>query len=408
MKSAKPVVILTLLVLAVTINYIDRGSLSVAKTDVAKDFGLDDVQMGWLFSAFSASYALCHLAAGWLVDRYDVKWVYAAGFLLWSVSTAAMGFFSGLVAFLILRILLGAGESVAFPATSRVIAANFSEHQRGLANALIDAGTKIGPALSTLLGGLVVARYDWRWLFIIVGVGSLFWLIPWLWAVPSQQKTKTHDPAARPPALPMEQMLRRPELWGTSLGFFCLGYAWYFVVFWLPSYLIEEKHFSKEEMAVYGSLPFWAMAGVSVLGGLASDRWISSGTSPTVVRRTFLIGGLVLCAIFMCLVPAGHGAAVCITLLVLACASLGLYTSNVWAVSQTLAGPAASGQWTGVQNFVGNLGGVVSPLATGAIVKYSGSYALAFLASSVVLAVGVLIYLKLVPRVEPLDWSQHP
>ncbi|QIF05026.1 MFS transporter [Roseimicrobium sp. ORNL1] len=406
MRSTKPTVILVLLVFAVTINYIDRGSLSVAKPNVGEEFGLDDVQMSWLFSAFSASYAICHLAAGWLVDRYSVKWVYAFGFLIWSLATVGMGLANGLVSLLILRVLLGAGESVAFPATSRVIVDNFNEQQRGLANALIDAGTKVGPALSTLVGGLVLARYGWRALFIIVGVASLFWLIPWLLAVPSEKHTAQQKHGTRPDATPMKEILKRPELWGTSLGFFCLGYAWYFVVFWLPSYLREGRGFTTEEMAVYGSLPFWAMAATSLTGGWISDRWISAGATPTKVRRSFLFGGLLLCAAFMWSITLATGSVMCIVLLIAACASLGLYTSNVWAVTQTLAGPTASGQWTGVQNFVGNLGGVVSPLVTGWIVKTTHSYTNAFIVSSIVLLAGVATYLLFVPRVQPIQWSK--
>jgi MFS family permease len=405
MRSSKPTVILVLLVLAVTINYIDRGSLSVAKPEVAKDFNLDPVQMGWLFSAFFWSYSVCHLAAGWLVDRYDVKWVYAIGFFIWSLATVAMGVFSGFAIFFALRLLLGIGESVAFPATSRIIVANFPERRRGLANSLVDAGSKIGPALSMLLGGLVVAEHGWRALFLIVGLGSLLWLIPWLTMVPSQKPLSPSDAGHRQ-ATPITELIKRREVWGTSLGFFCLGYVWYFLVSWLPSYLEEERGFSKEDMSIFGSLPFWAMAATSLTGGWLSDRWIAAGGTPTLVRRTFLIGGLLLCAGFMYPVTVVQDSTTCVVLLVAACASLGFYTSNAWAVTQTLAGPTAAGQWTGVQNFVGNLGGVVSPALTGWLVKETGSFNQPFIAATVVLVVGVTIYLTLVPRVEPLNWEQ--
>jgi MFS family permease len=405
MRSSKPPVILALLVLAVTIKYIDRGSVSIAKPEVAREFGLNDEQMGWLFSAFFWSYSLCHLAAGWLVDRFDVKWIYAWGFLIWSLATASMGIFSGFAVFFALRLMLGLGESVAFPATSRIIVANFGEHQRGMANALVDAGTKVGPALTMLVGGLVIAEYGWRTLFLVVGLGSLFWLVPWLMLVPSQKPAERSE-VARTPATPITALLVRREVWGTSLGFFCLGYVWYFLVTWLPSYLQDSRGFSKESMAIFGSLPFWAMAATSLTGGWLSDRWIRSGSSPTKVRRTFLIGGLLLCACFMYPATIVKDASTCIALLTASCASLGFYTSNAWAVTQTLAGPTASGQWTGVQNFVGNLGGVVSPALTGILVQQTKSYYLPFAVAASVLVLGVVIYLTLVPRVEPLVWEK--
>jgi nitrate/nitrite transporter NarK len=224
--------------------------------------------------------------------------------------------------------------------------------------------------------------------------------------VPSEKHAAQQKRGTRPDATPMKEILKRRELWGTSLGFFCLGYAWYFVVYWLPSYLREGRGFTTEEMAVYGSLPFWAMAATSLTGGWLSDRWISAGATPTRVRRSFLFGGLLLCAGFMWSITLATGSVMCIVLLIAACASLGLYTSNVWAVTQTLAGPTASGQWTGVQNFVGNLGGVVSPLVTGWIVKTTHSYTNAFIISSIVLLAGVGTYLLFVPRVQPIQWSK--
>lgn len=410
MDRTKKITLLVLLVLAVAINYIDRGSLSVAKPDLARDFQLDSTQMGFLFSAFFWSYALFQVAAGWLVDRYDVKWVYAIGFLVWSLSTAAMGILSGFWIFFTLRLLLGVGESVAYPATSRLLAANYAEEQRGFANALIDAGTKLGPALSTLLGGLVIAHYGWRALFLVVGLGSLLWLVPWLWLVPSERRASaanTPAPSSRGPVLPWTDLLARREVWVTSLGMFCLGYAWYFLLSWLPAYLVEERGFSKEDMALFGSLPFWAMAATSLLGGWVSDRWIRAGGTPTRVRKTFLVAGFLLCALFMVVAARASNPNVCIAFLTAACAALGFYSSNVWAVTQTLAGTLAAGRWTGLQNCVGNLGGVVSPIVTGLIVTRTGSYGLAFTASAAMLLFGALVYAFLLGRIAPLAWPEH-
>jgi MFS family permease len=316
-----------------------------------------------------------------------------------------MGFFAGFAVFFGLRLLLGIGESVAYPATSRILAANYPEEQRGFANALIDAGSKIGPALSMLLGGLVVANYGWRILFLLVGLGSLLWLIPWIWLVPSEKRLAAPENVTKQEtAVEWGSLLVRREVWGTSLGMFCLGYAWYFLVSWLPSYLEEERGFSKEEMAIFGSLPFWAMAVTSLAGGWFSDRWIRHGATPTRVRKTFIVAGFLLCAAFMVPAVMVQEAKLCVAFLTAACAALGFYTSNVWAVTQTLAGPAAAGKWTGIQNCIGNLGGVVSPALTGWLVTQTGSFTLAFACSSIVLVIGVGAYVFLVGRIAPLEW----
>jgi len=157
--------VLALLVASIFINFIDRSNLSVAVTDIEKELSLDDRQAGLLLSGFFWTYALFQIAAGWLVDRYNAYWVYAAGFLLWSVATALTGFGVGFAVLFGLRLVLGAGESVAYPAYSRIISDDFPERRRGLANALLDAGSKAGPAVGTLLGGLIVARFGWRPLF---------------------------------------------------------------------------------------------------------------------------------------------------------------------------------------------------------------------------------------------------
>lgn len=397
--------LLTLLVVAVGINYVDRGTLSVAKPDLAAEFRIDDTRMGFLFSAFFWSYALFQIVAGWFVDRYDVKWVYAIGFLVWSLATAAMGVLSGFWVFFALRLMLGIGESVAYPATSRILAANYEEERRGFANALIDAGTKVGPALSTLLGGLVVAHFGWRALFLVVGLGSLVWLIPWLALVPSEKRERVANHRTGS-GVPWSALLARREVWVTSLGMFCLGYAWYFLVSWLPAYLVEERGFSKEEMAIFGSLPFWAVAVTSLCGGWFSDRWIRAGGPPTRVRKTFLVTGFLLCALFMIVAVRAPDSGDCIGWLTASCAALGFFSSNVWAVTQTLSGAEAAGRWTGLQNCIGNLGGVVSPIVTGMIVTRTGSFQLAFTVSAAMLVIGAVLYALLLGRIVPVVWPE--
>ena len=135
--------------------------------------------MGVLLSSFFWSYAFFMILAGWLADSYGVRWVLGMGFLIWSLATLAMGFATSFAMLLAFRLMLGMGQSVAFPSYSKVIATEFAIHQRGVPNALIDAGSKIGPALGMLIGGLLLAAYGWRMLFLILGVAGLPWLVLW-------------------------------------------------------------------------------------------------------------------------------------------------------------------------------------------------------------------------------------
>ncbi len=395
--------IVVLLLLSVCINYVDRGSLSVAAPVIAKEFALSDRRLGYLLSAFFWSYTAFQLVVGWLVDRRDVKWVYAGGFLVWSLAMASTGLANSFAALFAARLVLGIGESVFLPSVSRIVVRLFPAERRGLPNALVDVGTKIGPGLSTLLGGLMIGRYGWRALFIGVGLASLLWLLPWIYSVPNDPLRREQQNAVGPG---MWQILSRRETWGTSLGMFALGYVWVFLLTWLPSYLVRERSYSVEQMAVFGSLPFWGMAVASLTGGWASDLWIARGGAPTRVRKTFAGTGLLLCAALMLPAAFVMNPTLSLGFLIAACVSLGIFTSNVWAITQTLAGPEAAGKWTGIQNFIGNLGGVISPVIAGWIAQETRSFFLAFALAALVLVLGAACYLVLVPRIEPIAWRQ--
>ena len=188
--------ILALLFVSSFLNYVDRSNLSVGATDIQRELGFTHYQLGLLLSAFFLTYATSQLfmVAGWFVDRFDVRWVFAIGFFIWSGATAVTGLVHGFAVIYCLRLLLGMGESISFPSYSRILATQYPEHHRGLANAIVDAGTKTGPALGTLLGGLLMAQFGWRTFFIALGLISLLWLIPWFkWMPKTEPLAKGED-----------------------------------------------------------------------------------------------------------------------------------------------------------------------------------------------------------------------
>jgi ACS family D-galactonate transporter-like MFS transporter len=393
--------LVALLSLSVFINYVDRGNLSVAAPVLTRELSLSPAQLGLLFSAFFWTYSLCQIPAGWLADRVNLKLLYAAAYTLWSVVTLVTGFTHSISALLIVRLFLGLGESVAYPACSQILVSNFSEHERGRANSLIEVGAKSGPALGTLLGGLVVAYWGWRVLFVAAGAIGLLWLVPWYFCAETGERVPRESSLPSPSFF---HVLGRRDTFGTSLGMFCYGYAWYFLLSWLPYYLVVERHLSVRAMAVVGALPFCGSALSVLVCGWASDRLIARGASVTRVRKSFVVGGLLLCTLML---PAAMVRDTSFALVLLAVVSLaaGLFSSNVWAITQTLAGRAAAGKWTGIQNATGNLGGVVSPLMTGLIVSRTHSFFLAFACAAAALVIGAGAYLFLVGKVMPLTWQ---
>jgi MFS transporter, ACS family, D-galactonate transporter len=395
--------VLALLVISIGINYIDRGSLSMAAPALSKELALSPAQLGLLFSAFFWSYAGFMVVAGWLTDRYNVGLVLGLGYLLWTLATFWTGLVTSLSALLAARILLGLGESVAFPTVSRIVATGFAINQRGVPNAMVDAGLKVGPALGMLVGGLVISHYGWRFLFLALGLGGMLWLIPWaLWAPRGGGASGDRHSLETGPGI--LQILRKRDAWGTFVGNFCCNYSYYFLLTWLPSYLVTERHLSMSRMAVLGSLPLWGSAITSLGGGWLSDRLITRGVSPTVARKSFVVTGLLMSALVL---PAGmvSDLKACIGLLILAYIAFGLFSSNHWAITQTLAGPLAAGRWTGLQNAISNLGGIIAPFVTGLIISRTGSYFMAFLLAAVVVVIGAAFYLFVVGEVAPVSWA---
>lgn len=357
-----------------------------------------------LSSAFFWTYASLQMVSGWLVDRWPVHRVLGAAYLVWSVSMGLTGLATGLGSLLVLRLLLGAGESAAYPSYSRVLAGSFRETQRGFANALIDAGSKVGPAIGVLAGGLAMERFGWRWFFLGMGGLSLLWLIPWIFysraAVPVAADDRERTASGSPS---IARILRERSAWGTFSGLLCANYAWYFMVFWLPPYFENERHLSHHDMSILGSAPFWGVAITSICSGWVSDRLIARGYSANAVRKSFLGAGLMLSTLML---PAMliRDNAVSLTLLTLACASYGIYSSNIWAATQTLAGPRAAGKWTGIQNALGNIPGMLGLWFTGWVIQETGRYFMAFVIACLFLVAGALSFVLGVRRVEPIQW----
>jgi ACS family D-galactonate transporter-like MFS transporter len=321
---------------------------------------------------------------------------------VWSAATAATGIVHAFIALFVLRLILGIGESVAFPSYSKIIALHFPEEHRGLANSAVAAGLVLGPGFGMLMGGMLMGRFGWRPFFVVLGLVSLLWLVPWVKLMPEARHSLHPDTAGGPT---LGEFLRLRSAWGTSLGLFCGNYVSYFLITWLPFYLVRERHFSMDEMAKIGGVAYLIGACCGTLSGWLSDRWIRTGETPTRVRKTFVGAGLALCGISLGL-SVVSGPRLCVVLLVLGVIFFSANASNNWAITQTLAGPQAAGRWTGFQNFVGNLSGVAAPAVTGFVVDRTGHFYWAFAIVTAVALTGTLFWVLVVGRVEQVAWGK--
>jgi MFS family permease len=383
---------LALLVISVCINYADRGNLGVAAKSLERELHLGQDQLGTLLGAFSLTYALALIAAGKLIDKWNVNWLYAAAFFFWSGATGATAIATGFWSILTLRLLLGVSESVAYPAYAKMIVTSFPEGLRGTANGLIDAGSKLGPAIGVYLGVKMLGSFTWRGMFAIMGGASLLWLIPWCLIaakLPGKQPEKTAVPAWCPS---YKEIASTRGLIGTALGLFGGNYAWFFLLNWLPYYFENDRHYTHDQLAVMGSLPFWAVAFASMCCGFLADWLIHRGFEPGRVRQYFVCGGLAGCCILMFSSVLVHDAWQSNILLILALVSLGAWSSNHWAFSQFLAGPETAGKWTALQNCIGNFAGVLGPMVSGFALKATHSFFSAFAIASAFQMLAVLGY----------------
>lgn len=399
-------VVSIVLSLGLVVNYIDRGNISVAAPLISQEFHLSPTRLGVLFSAFFLSYALMQVPAGFLVDRLNLKWLYAITFVWWSLANASVAFAAGFISLLVLRILLSIGEAISIPASSKLLATSFPEHERGIANGILDSGYKFGPAIGVVFGGLFIAQHGWRLLFLVTGLGGLVWLIPWFRiadSLTSKPDSSHHSPQPQSThaSLSIPEILTSSRAWGTFIGNFCGGYVWYLMLSWLPIYLVTERHMNLSSMGIFGSMLFVLTGVVSILSGLVTDRMLRRGFSASKVRLGFMITGLLLSTF---LVPAGFAssASTALVFLSIASASYGMYSCNIWAATQSIAGPPNIGRWAGIQNLIGNLGGVASPVLTGWIVSVTGSFHWAFILAAAVMILGVLTYVFVVKTLDPI------
>ena len=403
--------ILGLICLMYLITYLDRVNISTAAPAISQEFGFNKITMGAIFSAFVWAYALFQVPGGWLSDRFGARTVLTAIVTYWSIMTAATAAATGALSFVVVRFLFGMGEAGAFPGATRAMQLWYPRRERGFVQGLTHSASRLGAAIAPPIVVLIVTTLGWRSVFYICGAVGLAWAV-W-WYVSYRNLPEDHglvnrgelieirgldDKGEIKPAVmekraanvPWATLIQSPNMWAIMCAYFTYVYCLYIFLTWLPSYLVEARHFTLLKVGFLASLPLFAGVIGDTVGGLATDWLLKKTGSTKLARRSVAIVGLLGCALFI--VPAAltenpYTAVYCLTgaMFFLECT-----IGPSWAVPMDTGGKY-SGTVSGMMNMAGNFGGAMSPLVFGFLAQY-GNWQAPFVVAAVLLIVGAGVW----------------
>ena len=400
--------IYVLLLALVTINYMDRSALGVVAQAVRGEFKLSPVQMGYLFSSFLWTYALCVLPVGILLDRFAARNINSTGIALWSLvmaATAAVSSFTGLMT---TRLLMGAFEATSIPSSGRIVREWMPARERGVANVFWSAGSFVGPAIGAVITASIASAYGWRGAFVVLGALGFVWLIcnlvwfdrpekvKWL-SDDERRKILTERSAGSPDEIGTPgsagvvlELLRSPSMWGAMIAQAAGIYALYLLLFWLPSYLQETKHLTIMKTGLYTAVP-WAIAvPVSIVIGIVSDRVLASHTLLAGGRRGMVIVCVLLAAV-MVFVPFTDNTSLILALFALSLSGINAAISlNVTLVTDLVHRVRDVGKAISLTILAGNVCGLLAPIVTGYVVAGLHSYDWALWIAGILLVIGAI------------------
>jgi len=399
------------------IAYLDRVNISIAGHYIAEEFHLDNIQLGWVFSAFVLGYALFQAPGGRISDRIGPRYVLTIGVIWWGVFTTLITLLpaglSGLLALLIgIRFALGIGEAVVYPASNCVVAAWIPSTERGIANGFIFAGVGFGAGITPPLITYIMLNYGWRWSFWVSAAlglvaGGIWYIVardtpgrhPWITkdeaAYIQAGLPKPDSAAATGTRLSWSAILGNRHVLAVTFSYFCYGYAAYIFFSWFFIYLSTVRGLNLRDSSYYTMMPFLAMAVCSPLGGWISDR-LTKSRGKRAGRCGLATFGIGLCAIFIALATQVSSAELASVVLAGGAGALYLSQSSFWSVSADIGGKSA-GSVSGIMNMGGQLGGTLTASLTPLIAKHYG-WTASFLVAAGLCAFGSLAWLLVDPE----------
>jgi MFS family permease len=392
-------VVLALLVLGGIVNFLDRSALSIANTTMRSELGFTATQIGFLLSAFSLAYGLAQIPAGWLLDRYGARLVLSAGMMLWSLAQMATGAVSGIAALLGTRIGLGIGEAPFFPGGVKVIRDWYEPRERGVPMGVLNASTTLGQAFAPPLLTLILLRYGWRSMFIVIGLLGVGVALAWYpvyrdCATATAERSVEHNISLAG----WKHLFRQRTVWGMMLGFSGVNYTAWLYLAWLPGYLQAAHHLTLAKTGWFAAIPFLMGATGMLVNGTVVDRLVRKGADPLRSRKQLIVAGMVCsaaCTLFVSHSKSSIGAVLSIGLALFFIHFAG---TSAWGLVQVVAPAHLVASMSAIQNFCSFLFASAAPVLTGWFLDRTHSFAIALVICSCVTFLGAMAYLVLVKK----------
>jgi len=413
-KLGAPRVVLGLLCGMYLILFVDRVNMSTAAPLMKADLHLSNTQLGLAFSAFAIPYALFQLIGGWIGDKFGPRLTLSVGCAIVGISTILTGAAGGFSSLFAMRLALGFGEGAALPTATRAMASWTPVESWGFAQGITHSFARIGNALTPPLIAALLVVVSWRGSFVVLGTASLLWLLVWAWYYrndPREHPSITEaDLAALPPpvgarrAVPWLRLARR--ILPVTIVDFCYGWTLWLFLSWIPAFFFENYHLNLQSSAMFSAGVLFAGVVGDTVGGVVSDRLLRHTGSLLVARRRVIVAGFLGAFVFLIPVVLIHDLTVAAICLSLAFFSAELIVAPIWSVPMDIA-PRFAGSASGMMNFGFGVAGLVSPSSFGYLVDRTGSWAVPFIGSIVLLLVGAVLASRLRPDVKFEDALNH-
>jgi MFS transporter, ACS family, glucarate transporter len=378
--------VLAMTVALAFLTYMDRVCISVTAPAILRDLRLSNIQMGFVFSAFTAAYALFEIPTGWWADRIGSRRVLTRIVTWWSIFTGLTGVAWNFPSLLALRALFGAGEAGAWPTVARALSRWFPERERGTAQGIFFMGAHLGGGLTPILVAAIAARIGWRGTFPLLSVFGFIWAVSWFrWyrdeprdhASITAEELGWIEGGQRPtPESGRENIfraaLKTPGIWFLCLMYFTQTYGFNLYVTWMPTYLQREKHLHGTMLAVLAGLPLLLSVPADLFGGILTDR-LSQKFGLRLGRCLVGFGSLAAAGLFLFAGALSQGV-VSAVLIALAAASSNFLLGASWGTCADIAGNHAA-TVSAAMNTSGQVGGVLSPIVFAFLTRTSASWA---------------------------------